>query len=325
MYLNLISKYRTQLMGLAILWIVFFHTQVTVSLPILLFIKNIGFGGVDVFIFLSGLGVYYSLDKKTTIKQFYKRRILRILPYYIPVVIVVSLFYYYEGVYSLKGVVANVLMLSYWLDLKDRFDWYIPSILLLYLFAPLFYSFIAKNNKKIIVLFILLGIIVCGLIMNTSYAYLIGFFARVPLFIIGMYYAHYSEKNKSIKMGKKSQVFLFLYMILGFTFLFYLYGLVENWHRGEIILIWFLLMMIPCCLLTSYILSLFKNYHYPVLTFFGTYTLTIYIFHEKIMTFLVFNDWDFHLNITTLALTLVLAVSWKKLIDFILLKLQIDL
>ena len=84
---NLMSRYRTHLMGLAMLWVIFFHSSIIIHNPIIDFVKSIGYGGVDIFLMLSGLGLYYSYRKCSNPVSFYKRRVFRILPTYIPIVL----------------------------------------------------------------------------------------------------------------------------------------------------------------------------------------------------------------------------------------------
>lgn len=75
-----ISKYRTQLMGFAMLWIMIYHIGIDVTF--LNPITRSGYLGVDIFIFLSAYGLYHGFKKYSSIKIFYKKRILRILPTY---------------------------------------------------------------------------------------------------------------------------------------------------------------------------------------------------------------------------------------------------
>jgi peptidoglycan/LPS O-acetylase OafA/YrhL len=73
-------------MGIAILWIVWFHTLSFNPFLIgnlLTFFKSIGYFGVDIFLFLSGFGLITGwVNKQYTITAFYKRRLLRIMPAY---------------------------------------------------------------------------------------------------------------------------------------------------------------------------------------------------------------------------------------------------
>lgn len=70
-------------MGFAILWVMYFHIPLKFATEVGWFIHRIGFYGVDIFLFLSGLGVYYSLTKRPNVLGFYKARLVRILPAYI--------------------------------------------------------------------------------------------------------------------------------------------------------------------------------------------------------------------------------------------------
>ncbi len=65
-----LSKYRGAIMGFAALWIFIFH-EYTVLSPVgtplygaAKFIKGIGFAGVDIFFFLSGYGLSFSLSSR---------------------------------------------------------------------------------------------------------------------------------------------------------------------------------------------------------------------------------------------------------------------
>ena len=78
---SLLSKYRTELMGFALLWIAFVHAQMWFRNPILQAFKLTGQGGVDIFLFLSSFGLYYAYQKKEPYFTYLKKRLLRILVY----------------------------------------------------------------------------------------------------------------------------------------------------------------------------------------------------------------------------------------------------
>ena len=90
-YFENLSKYRKVLMGVQIILIIIFHFtedckiyDVRFSGIINLFYRYIRSSGVDMFLLLSGLGLYFSWKKKPEPKAFYKKRYMRILiPYFI--------------------------------------------------------------------------------------------------------------------------------------------------------------------------------------------------------------------------------------------------
>ena len=93
-----ISRYRSELMGCAMLWIILFHLPqipLVENNTIVLWISKgarifqwIGFYGVDIFLFLSGYGLVYSLEQNN-LWEYYKKRMLRIFPG----LIIISLLY----------------------------------------------------------------------------------------------------------------------------------------------------------------------------------------------------------------------------------------
>ena len=90
-----ISRYRGELMGIAILLIMFSHN----SMDFPGFFHNINSGlrmlgqvGVDIFFFLSGFGCFYSLTKDNDPISFYKKRVGRLLPAFLSVVFLYGLY-----------------------------------------------------------------------------------------------------------------------------------------------------------------------------------------------------------------------------------------
>ena len=150
-----LSKYRGELMGLAILFVILFH----IGMPQSNFfypLRRLGNIGVDMFLFVSGMGLWFSwtrsrLGKKldgngamglrqATIR-FFKHRYKRIYPVWI---IVASVFYigkYVEAPGSgyspdIPNLIANVLFnWSFW-RIDDLTFWYVPATMMLYIFAP---------------------------------------------------------------------------------------------------------------------------------------------------------------------------------------------
>lgn len=73
--LNLISRYRQEIFGITILWIMLLHGTIMDKVvfpeacePLYIILKH-GNVGVDVFLFLSGLGLYYSCRRSDDSQQ----------------------------------------------------------------------------------------------------------------------------------------------------------------------------------------------------------------------------------------------------------------
>lgn len=215
---SLISKYRAVLMGFAIILIMFCHMDVaqehngiaTTSLARTLHLFTVG---VDIFLFLSGVGLYYSYTKKNqSYGDFEKKRLARILPYYFVI----------GGVtYLLYDIIINHLTLGKWLsDLlfvpwfkegKTRY-WYILAIIVFYLLFPLFYRFIHTGRHGLLKT-ILFSICWWSLveILSDLVPGVVPFriaLQRMPVFVIGIYFGGLSYKK--VEMSKGITAFLFL-------------------------------------------------------------------------------------------------------------------
>lgn len=112
--------------------------------------------GVDIFLFLSGIGIYYSLNRffpppiSQKLPYWYAKRLFRVLiPYVIiatPVYITMGI-WNYETLYGyISDFITNILMISYFTNHIGL--WFIPCILLLYIVAPLGMYIKKKVRKK---------------------------------------------------------------------------------------------------------------------------------------------------------------------------------
>ena len=94
---NIFSKNRNAIYGVAIISIMIFHFFEDIANSNLsggglgflgkLYNTFIGSVGVEFFVFLSGVGLYFSMSKDSNILHFFQKRIKRILPAYLMVAI----------------------------------------------------------------------------------------------------------------------------------------------------------------------------------------------------------------------------------------------
>ena len=219
-----LSKKRTIIMGFAIIWIMLFHIPGLSNIlpkPISFFI-NIGYVGVDIFLFLSSYGLYYSLKKDSTIRTFYQKRITRILPTYYIILIIFGII---NGIGILE-IIKQVSMLGYFFPFLNwkPFDWYIPSLLFFYLIFPLVFKYIDIIYKYIVYI-LLLNIVFYAIIyyllsyydFNTTIRFSI---SRISIFLLGALYAY--KENYILENYKKKQNVIFLIIsLISYYFLYY--------------------------------------------------------------------------------------------------------
>ena len=76
MNLNLISRYRQELMGLAMLMVVFHHLAIHGMNDAIDFLHLNGGFVVDVFLLLSGMGLYYSTRNGMALGRYFLKRLI---------------------------------------------------------------------------------------------------------------------------------------------------------------------------------------------------------------------------------------------------------
>ncbi|HNW85803.1 MAG TPA: acyltransferase [Candidatus Limiplasma sp.] len=183
-----VSRYRNELKGIAILWVVFFHSQITLD-GSWDWIRQTGYGGVDIFFFLMGMGLYHSLKKSDSLRGYASRRLWRILPAYLPVVFiwmaVMYPSYHLSTTQAIRGVTGNLLMVGFWLQSPSIFNWFVNAQFLFILLAPLMYAYLAKSGRKGVALLSLLGICAGLGLANIACDQMIGI-SRLPIFLLGM-------------------------------------------------------------------------------------------------------------------------------------------
>lgn len=192
-----ISKYKSALMGIAILIVVYghyfyYHSNFTVyqDLNITMWYTV---GSVDIFIFLSGFGIWHSLSKNSDPLTFMQRRLGRLLPSYIPFILVYCAFFVLTNQMNKWQALGNLTTFGWWAQIGQQFNWYIPTQIALYLFSPLFFRIIQQYEKKSLLMIPLMYLIMAGCV-GTSL--MIGL-SRFPVYFLGMYLGRESALGKA--------------------------------------------------------------------------------------------------------------------------------
>lgn len=318
--LNLLSKYRTQLMGFAMLWIIFFHSALHFSNDFLRIFRGIGYMGVDIFLFLSGIGITYSLQQNSNILSFYKKRLLRILPSYITIMLIMGIISYFTGKANIEEIIINFTMLGFWLQKSAHpviaTPWYIPVILFLYLISPAFFYFFNRNKGLTLGLFIIIPLLLVYLVFDTPFEGLgTFFFMRIPIYFIGICTGYLILRNTTLNIY---QIILLCISLPIGIFLYILkidYGYLPHNTFLKVLFLW-----LPCLFVStsmSVILSqIFQisKYKFPILLFFGKYSLIIYLVHDKLLFILRGLNIQFS-NILSVILTCIIAYYLQNILD----------
>lgn len=208
--LGLFSKYRAELMGIAALMIIVCHSPHYIQMPNWLdTILSNGGTGCDVFLFLSGMGMFNSYTnhklKGNNVFSWYWKRYVRII---IPCAFFIIGIMIYRGGVSTISLPYFVIDLLGFLYLTGNSGlWYVSCALILYLLTPIVHKALTGNSRWVwLVVFCFLALLFwyvdlgeSSMVHNWQFCV-----SRFPSYFIGYSLA------KDIKENKDSNVFLFI-------------------------------------------------------------------------------------------------------------------
>ena len=214
MRLDIVSKHRSSIYGLAILWVVIFHGTAIDKVDYtfghqhllgwLQSIISVGNVGVDVFLLLSGVCLYFSFCKKQDAYGFMKKRIARIVP---PVLIIYGVYWlvYCIAKGQIAGFIGRVTLLQFWFT-GDQTIWFVSLIAILYVVYPYIFWFLyskGNSNARIIVLLAAtyLVVVATSVLSPEWYKQVEIALTRIPSFFVGCWlgqFVYYKKKVSNI-------------------------------------------------------------------------------------------------------------------------------
>lgn len=288
---SVLSQYRGALMGISIILIIVFHFtedchyySYHFSGWISFFWRYISSSSVDAFLFFSGLGLYYSMKKRSDVRSFYIRRLKRIL---IPYCIVAVPSYILLDVCVDKTgwgeAIKDFTFITFFSD-GDRLYWYIGLMLLCYLIYPYIFQIVDSARdaidgeirlismvSAITVLALVIALYEKDMFGNVNIALL-----RLPVFIAGCFYGRSSyEKRESYWK------WLILFALSGYLLTMLPSGspIFARYVTG--------IFNISCCAGIAWIFSqLSMRPVIRILEWFGAHSLELYLVHVTIRKFM---------------------------------------
>lgn len=231
---NILSKYRNELYGISILWIVLYHgiifkkIELSKGLSVLTGILKHGNIGVEIFLFLSGVCLYYSMKKEFDIRNFYIKRLKRIV---LPLLLIDGVYWLYTCVvlkHNILQFIKNITLYSFWFE-GNRAVWFIALMIPLYILYPLLFKYVL-NNRSInrifyIVSLCLIVYVICGLLKYFDphcFKMIEIALTRIPVFLLGSYCGILAYENKEIKSNIKLLSFLIVIMGIGYFYIYFI-------------------------------------------------------------------------------------------------------
>lgn len=200
--LTMLSKRRTQIMGFAMLSVVFFHSGFDLSMiPLLQLLKQWGDIGVDIFLVMSGIGIYHSLSRKPDVSSYLRSRVRRIVPAHLLVSSV--WFFFLDMILYKEGFVTflmDVTSLSFWINGRLT-TWYLSSLLVMQFLSPFYVNLWKKHPAldRVAIPVVILGCLCITYTpaLNQALEHLLIAFYRIPAFLVGLSIGRRICENRS--------------------------------------------------------------------------------------------------------------------------------
>lgn len=211
--------YRNELYGIAALWIILFHVSdytapmhvgegginlINLFFHILRIVFHKGNTGVDIFLFLSGIGLYQSIHKNS-LPVFYLRRFNRVVIPYLLVTILYFLwhdFIVYDNGWS--QYLRNLFTIELWQSGKHPL-WYASFIVIMYVIYPILYKLDEKTKHVFTIVLIIAWISFTAFMCHYQwglYVHVERAVSRVPIFLLGIIAAPFVFEGGSIPIKK---------------------------------------------------------------------------------------------------------------------------
>lgn len=345
--LKLLSKHRDFLFGLAIISILIFHFSADVKIAmfddhlISLFDKNlniiqnsiyflaIGFYvlirsiGVEIFLLLSGMGLYWSYEKDQNVKQFYKRRCNRILAPYL--ITAIPFWIIRDFVIESNGIIEFIKHITFIALFTEGTisTWYAGFAMFTYLIYPLLYYLLFQTKHKNIIFLILLAstIIIPVFTINISFVHNAEVaILRIPIFLIGCRLA--PEIKNERKIDKRYlYIIFFTGLIIKLIFGFYY---IPPFPLRMISAIWSLSLLAIFLIIAN---KIEKRPMKPaqikcakILKTAGFYSFELYLIHVCIRNILKhcgIPTWSITIYFTIIILTFILTIPLQRLSTYL--------
>lgn len=279
-----ISRYRGELMGAAMLFVILFHVSLSRDDPFY-GLRRCGNVGVDMFLFLSGVGLWFAWTKQPSVRTFYRRRLLRILPTWL---LVAGVFYGADYLgqrrfsSNLIDLIGDVTVnWDFWLHDELTF-WYVPAIMMLYLFAPHYMRLITRHPvyRWLPLLMVVWCVMVQWVLpIHRAVGHIEIFWSRVPIFFIGI------NMGRSVKEQRTLEGSALWLLLLAFAMTFGTSVYLEQVNHGRFPLFVERMLYIPFTvtgvLLLNYVFSRLPQCVNRFLRLVGALSLEVYLLHVQ--------------------------------------------
>lgn len=315
-----ISKYKAEIYGISILWIMLFHAHPMFGVDYTLgtkFLKPldclIGLGnmGVEVFLFCSGVFLYFSYVRNSDAYSFMCKRISRL---FWPVAIISGPYWIYTCIIKdglILKFISKFTLLDFFVS-GDQQIWFVSAIFLFYVIYPYIYGFLFKakffnETLRLVVLLAVAALVTLAVmyVYPDYYSKIEIALTRLPVFIIGSYFGKLVYERKTLPR--------YIYILCAILILISFVVLSMNLLSGPYKRWFYMVGGIPLTLVLPGILNLLRCK--PInkfLAFFGSISLNLYVSHVvviRVYKLLPFGDVR-RLSIYLILLLISILIGW---------------
>lgn len=312
-----VSLHRSVIYGFSALWIVFHHMISKVPSGAIFepfrWLKFNGAAGVDIFVILSALGAYHSLERNPDVRGFYRRRFLRV----VPCAFIISVIAYgLAGWVDPKEFLGAITFFPYWIGFDAL--WYVPFILTLYLIYPLFYRLQKKCPAALWAILAVTTVLsaYCCYILTPNDGHWLPPIMRLPLFTLGCILAPWADRGGRIPRWT-APASLALYILIAYV---YPRGIANSFPRS----VSYIFLAVFLIIALTWLARLFTRcapgrFLYRCLALCGGVSLEIYLIYSRLLYFMEkYPDYrsgrigSLKLEAVTILLTLILSLLLNR-------------
>ena len=217
--LELVSCYRSAIMGAAAMFILLYHCWIKQNVQIWILplvearLAALGFIGVEMFLFLSGMGLTSAIAKYDSVWAFYAKRVRRMAPAYL---FAVLLYTWRRG----HGVREFLMLATGYAHVTESITallWYVPAAMVLYAVFPLYHRFLIRSKSETAFTLNCIGI---WLILTLAFQNMVRsdlwvFLNRVPVFLLGIL-AGRLRQTRRVEFSGVHWIGVLIAFVLGF-------------------------------------------------------------------------------------------------------------
>lgn len=338
-------KFRNEIDGirfLSIILVILYHSKIP-------YFSNFGYLGVDIFFVISGYLITsillneFNLKKKISLFNFLERRLRRIVPAVIFLILILFIlniifFYNYPKVFELNleqiiktiFFISNEMKVDYFAPSRDfkilYHSWSLSIEMQIYLIFSILFIFVIRLKKKFQIIFFILTLLATGILMQGganfkstppfleeeifmfNQPYWAGFFSIIPRifeFSVGALCAYFSaSKINDEKNMQTKNILSFFGLFLVIVSLLYFSETTPHPSIYTFPLLMGISLMILYCVKGTYLNLLLS---WSPITYLGKLSYSSYLFHVPII--FMINYYYYHLNIF-FRLSIILLVTF---------------